>query len=226
MIAQDLLPLARDITTLHADPHNVRLHNARNLEAIKASLSSTGQVKPVVVTASGMVLAGNGTLAAAQALGWSHLAAVAFTGSPAEARRFALADNRTAELAEWDWEGLAGQFRAMEADGIAFDDLGWAGYEIEPLLQAQWVPPVIDETPTEPPAPPRHGEPDEPDEPAAPHGGGDAQPPYRAAVSAAERAVAASATLRALEALRARGEEGSDGELLELLCAEWLEANG
>jgi len=58
---------------LSLDPANVRKHDRRNLDAIKASLRKFGQQKPIVVDTKGIVLAGNGTLTAAKELGWSEI---------------------------------------------------------------------------------------------------------------------------------------------------------
>jgi hypothetical protein len=55
-----------EVSTLLNDPANVRKHNERNLESIKASLARFGQQKPIVVGRDGVVIAGNGTLAAAR----------------------------------------------------------------------------------------------------------------------------------------------------------------
>ena len=54
------------VDSLSADPANVRTHDKRNIDAIKASLRRFGQQKPIVVDGDGVVVAGNGTLAAAQ----------------------------------------------------------------------------------------------------------------------------------------------------------------
>ena len=74
---------------------------------MQASLGAYGQVKPIVADAQGRIIAGNGTFTAAQALGWSHLAVVRFTGTPAQATAYGIADNRTAELSTWDEDVLA-----------------------------------------------------------------------------------------------------------------------
>jgi len=87
---------------LQLDPRNARLHGPRNLEAMQASLERFGQQRPIVVSADGVVLAGNATLQAARALGWTHIDAVRTSLADAEAVAYAVADNRTAELAEWD----------------------------------------------------------------------------------------------------------------------------
>jgi hypothetical protein len=98
-IAPDLRGLAVPIDQLRADPRNARQHGTRDLDALAESLRRYGQRKPIVARAgSSVVLAGNGTLAAARRLGWSHVAVTWFTGTDAEARAFAIADNRTAEL--------------------------------------------------------------------------------------------------------------------------------
>jgi hypothetical protein len=106
-IAESLRPLAVPITGLVADPANARRHPQRNLDGIAGSLRVYGQRKPVVVNRrTGAVEAGNGTLEAARAVGWTHLAAVFVDDDPATAAGFAIADNRTAELAEWDAAAL------------------------------------------------------------------------------------------------------------------------
>ena len=57
------------IDSLTPDPANVRRHPDNNLEAIKASLKRFGQQKPIVVDSADVIRAGNGTWAAAKALG-------------------------------------------------------------------------------------------------------------------------------------------------------------
>jgi len=102
-IAADLRPLAVPIGELKPDPRNARTHDERNLQAIVRSLQQFGQLKPIVVNrTTGIIEAGNATFEAAGRLGWTHLAAVRVEHDPAAAHGFAIADNRTAELADWD----------------------------------------------------------------------------------------------------------------------------
>ena len=120
------------------DPRNARRHGSRNLAAIKESLTRFGQVKPIVVARStGHVVAGNGTLQAAQELGWASIAVVYVDGTEAELRALALADNRTAELAEWDYEELAAQVEELGTDAVV--DLGWSDSELDLLLKIDWA---------------------------------------------------------------------------------------
>lgn len=104
------------IESLSFDPANVRKHHERNLATIKASLLRFGQQKPIVVDASGVVRAGNGTLAAAKALGWKEIAIVRSSLKGSDATAYAIADNRTAELAEWDDDALAQTLAALQIE--------------------------------------------------------------------------------------------------------------
>jgi len=126
MIADPLKQLAVPVASLNPDPANARKHGDKNLDAIKASLAKFGQRKPIVVQRDGMVVrAGNGTLAAAKALGWNEIAAVILDDDNATASQFAIADNRSAELAEWDNETLASLLDGMDADlqgSLGFDE--------------------------------------------------------------------------------------------------------
>lgn len=143
-IAEPLRGLAVPISSLVPDAANVREHGDRNLTAIQRSLGRFGQRLPLVVQKDGMVVrAGNGRLAAAEALGWSHIAAVVVDEPNVEAVAFAIADNRTAELATWDWEGLESTIAAIKTDAPDFDlsDIGWTEDELEGMgLAGEWDP--------------------------------------------------------------------------------------
>ena len=122
------------LASLVADPANTRTHNARNIESIKGSLSAFGQQKPIVIDAANKVIAGNGTVAAARALGWSDIAVVRTNLNGAEAIAFAIADNRTAELAEWDDAALAATLAALQNDPtIDYAATGFSEEEIREL---------------------------------------------------------------------------------------------
>jgi hypothetical protein len=105
----------RDLAALREDPKNARRHPTRNLDAIKASLAQLGQQKPISIAKDGTIIAGNGTYRAAKALGWAKIAVVEFSGTAKQARQYALADNRTAELAEWDVAVLQQEMRELGA---------------------------------------------------------------------------------------------------------------
>ena len=118
----------RNVADLDYDPENVRRHNVKNLQAIQASLKEFGQRKPIVVNPDGIVIAGNGTLQAARLLGWKEIATVEVPAdwSREKAKAFAIADNRTAELANWDQEKLTLQLSELREAGYELEDLGFS----------------------------------------------------------------------------------------------------
>jgi hypothetical protein len=109
------------LSSLIPDPTNARQHDARNLNAIVGSLKLFGQRKPIVVTGANVIVAGNGTVEAAKELGWQEIMIVRTPKdwSPEQIKAYALADNRTAELAEWDVKVLSEQL--LELDSVGWD---------------------------------------------------------------------------------------------------------
>lgn len=119
------------IESLTFDPNNARLHDEKNLNAIQSSLLQFGQRKPIVITSENVIVAGNGTTKAAQNLGWEELSAVRVPKSwtKDEVKAFALADNRTAELAIWNPELLSNQLKELTAAEFPVFDLGFEPLE-------------------------------------------------------------------------------------------------
>ena len=155
-IHESLKPLAVSIDSLTPDPSNARKHDKRNIEAIKASLARFGQTKPIVLHTNGTtIIAGNGTWHAAKELGWTHIAAAQTSLDTAEAVAYGIADNKTAELAEWEDDTLRDLMDALP------DDLklatGFEGDEIAEMLRLpsdevheDEVPPTPKEPTTQP----------------------------------------------------------------------------
>ena len=70
---QPKVVVRRLISELTYDPENARKHGDADLEAICKSLTKFTQQTPIVVTPCGTVVKGNGTMMAAQKLGWTHI---------------------------------------------------------------------------------------------------------------------------------------------------------
>lgn len=140
-IHEELRRFAQPIGALTPDPDNARLHPDRNVDAIKESLQRFGQRLPLVVRivpdGGNVVERGNGTLQAAKALGWSHVAAIFVEDDDQTAAGYSLADNRTGELAEWDYEKLSALFLEYE-DDLGGLDVGWEEEELASLLDGSW----------------------------------------------------------------------------------------
>ncbi len=136
-IAEGLRPLAEELTQLNPDPSNANTHDERNLTAIKSSLARYSQRTPIVVNRNGsVILKGNGTFEAAKELGWTHLAVVWVEDDQTTATGYAIADNRTSDLSEFDAEILTAQLQALKADDVELEDLGFSDAELNELIDA------------------------------------------------------------------------------------------
>ncbi len=122
-----------EISKLTGDPSNARKHGDRNIQTIVESLNRFGQQKPIVVDSSNCVRAGNGTLEAARSLGWTHLDCVVTDLKGSDAIAYAIADNRTAELAEWDDSVLVATLEGLQLEDL-LTSAGFSDDELAELM--------------------------------------------------------------------------------------------
>ena len=139
------------IADLLPDPNNARAHDEKNLKAIEGSLKQFGQRKPIVIGQDGVIVAGNGTVEAAKRLGWTDIDAVRVPADwdADQIKAFALADNRTAELATWNKAVLEQQLLELESAGVAISDFGFETPEL-PLTDVATFEDEAPELPEEP----------------------------------------------------------------------------
>lgn len=79
-----------------------------NVDAIAESLETSGQFKPIVVNKrTSQILAGNHTFLAARKLGWDTIYVSFVDVDDETAKRIVLADNKTADMGEYDDSVLA-----------------------------------------------------------------------------------------------------------------------
>lgn len=130
-----------DIDSVKQDPVNARLHPERNMKSIKQSLNLYGQLIPILVNReTNIIIAGNGRHRCAKELGWTEIAISYADMSHTEAAGFGIVDNRTAELAKWDFEVLAQLDQLIQEAGL--EQIGWSVDELEILRMAEWTPPT------------------------------------------------------------------------------------
>jgi hypothetical protein len=132
----ELVPLGE----IKLRPRNVKRHGDADVAEIASSLDQFEQRKNVVLDASGYCVAGEGTVRAARKLGWTHVWANRWEAPETAARGYALADNRTAELAQVDYRLLAEELQDLSALGAPVDGLGWDEHELSALIAASWGP--------------------------------------------------------------------------------------
>lgn len=108
-------------------------NNPRNnddaVEAVAESIQQFGFKVPIVIDSNGVIIAGHTRRKAAVKLGLDTVPCIiADDLTPEQIQAFRLADNKTAELAEWDFEALEKEL----AELTAFDvDMSLFGFDID-----------------------------------------------------------------------------------------------
>lgn len=144
----ELRPLA-DITPYENNP---RINDGA-VDAVAASLREFGFRQPIVVDTEGVIVCGHTRYKAAFKLGLDKAPVhVAKDLSPAQIKAYRIADNKSGELAEWNFDLLPielGELQAMEFD---LASLGFDEKELTKLLNAGGNAGLTD--PDEVPSPP------------------------------------------------------------------------
>ena len=96
----------RKLSQITPYPGNPRV-NQHAVDAVAASIRRFGFRQPIVVDEAGVIIAGHTRYLAALKLGLKKVPVHVAAGlSPEEVRAYRLADNKTGELAEWDYDLL------------------------------------------------------------------------------------------------------------------------
>ena len=93
--------------------------NSGAVEPVANSIREFGFKVPIVATADGTIIAGHTRYKAAKLLQMETVPViVADDLTESQAMAYRLADNKTAELAEWDWGMLAQELAEIDAGGL------------------------------------------------------------------------------------------------------------
>lgn len=108
-----------------------------DVKSIRESIRKTGQYRAIVVRQTVedlIILAGNHTFEAIVAEGFKTVRCEILECTDAEATRINLADNRLAELGEYDDEDLAALLGQLDGD---FDGSGWSFEDLDKLTDPE-----------------------------------------------------------------------------------------
>jgi len=144
----------RPIDSIRPYEHNPRKNDSA-VDAVATSLREFGFRQPIVVDPEGVIIAGHTRYKVALKLGLAKVPVhVATDLSPEQIRAYRLADNRTGELASWDFEILPIELAALQEAGydlgiLAFDDKELAKLLDTGLQQGLTDPDAVPEPPDE-----------------------------------------------------------------------------
>ncbi|MGJ8562822.1 MAG: site-specific DNA-methyltransferase [Alphaproteobacteria bacterium] len=96
---------------------NAKIHSKRQIKLIAASMQAYGNINPIVVDKNNTIIAGHGRLEAAKLLAQTEVPTIlADHLTPKQVKAYRIADNRLAELAEWDKSLLAIELKQITID--------------------------------------------------------------------------------------------------------------
>lgn len=115
----------KDLPTIRIDElipyeNNAKIHGTEQIEQLRRSLREFGFVSPVLIDEEHNLIAGHGRVEAARAEGMTEVPYVTVSElSEAQRRAYIIADNRLAEMGEWDAARL--KFEMEELSSLSFD---------------------------------------------------------------------------------------------------------
>lgn len=135
----------KKVDELKAYENNPR-KNDNAVEAVANSIREFGFKVPIVIDSNDVIVCGHTRLKAAIQLRMEKVPCIVASDlSEEQIRAFRLADNKTNELAEWDFEKLN-----LEIEGIENIDLGDFGFEVGDSIKWDDVPELDEESYEEP----------------------------------------------------------------------------
>jgi DNA modification methylase len=115
-------------------PGNPRRNEAA-VDAVAASIREFGFRQPLVVDIAGVIICGHARFLAAQKLRLKKVPVHVARGlSEAQIRAYRIADNKTADLSEWDFDLLPIELGQLEDCGFDLSLLGFASDELAGLM--------------------------------------------------------------------------------------------
>ncbi|HHX62469.1 MAG TPA: ParB N-terminal domain-containing protein [Epulopiscium sp.] len=110
-------------------------HNEKAVDKVASSIKEFGFKNPIIIDANNEIIAGHTRLLAAKKLGIIEVPTImAEDLSPEQVRAFRIADNKTGEYAEWDFELLAQELEELNKEGYSLDLTGFDFSEAEKLM--------------------------------------------------------------------------------------------
>lgn len=114
---------------------NAKTHPPEQIERLRAMIREHGFTQPIVARDSGEIIAGHGRLDACETEGWTEVPVIVRDDlTDAQARALRLADNRLAELGEWDEDLLRRELADLGDLGTDLDLLGWDRSSLDDLF--------------------------------------------------------------------------------------------
>lgn len=128
--------------------HNVKLSllkpwednpriNDEAVDAVAKSIESFGFNMPILCDQRLTIIAGHTRWKAAEKIGTKSVPVIVLEISETQRKAFAVADNKTAEIADWDYQKLRKVLEELKSKKINLTSLGYCQAELQALLTQQ-----------------------------------------------------------------------------------------
>jgi len=115
---------------------NPRL-NEHAVDAVAASIRQFGFNVPILCDQGLRIIAGHVRWKAAKKLHMASVPVIRLQLTETQREAFSIADNKTAELAHWDYPALTDILKDLESEEIELPSLGFSDVELQALLEPE-----------------------------------------------------------------------------------------
>ena len=120
---------------IHPYERNPRINEAA-VDTVEKLIRTYGFINPIIVDKDHVIVAGHTRRLAAMRLGMDTVPVIVASHlTPEQARQFRIADNKSAEIAEWNLQLLRDELLAIQDDGGDLESLGFDTDELEELMR-------------------------------------------------------------------------------------------
>ena len=124
------------VRALRPHPNNAKKHPRKQIQKIAQSIQKFGFNNPVLINDENQVIAGHGRVEAAKLLGMETVPTCKLSHlSEAETRAYILADNKLAELGDWDQEKLAIELQGLIELDVDIELTGFETAEVDSVVE-------------------------------------------------------------------------------------------
>ena len=109
--------------------------NDSAVDAVAKSIQTFGFNVPILYDQHMTIVAGHVRWKAAKKLGLATVPAIQLSLTRAQREAFAVADNKTADIADWDYDVLGEILKELPEEGIDLGSLGFSEAELDAILK-------------------------------------------------------------------------------------------
>jgi len=125
--------MEKEITDLHPWEANPRI-NDHAVKAVAGSIKTFGFNVPILCDQNMTIVAGHTRWKAAKKLGLDKVPVIVVEMTDEQRKAFSIADNRTAEIADWDFPKLRDVLEDLQAEDFDLHDLGYSDADLRRML--------------------------------------------------------------------------------------------